>query len=129
MVRAAAEDERVELVGLWTHFATADELDSPFFDEQLERFRDLALPLKEEHPSLLLHAANSAATLREPGSHFDMVRCGIALYGIDPITEPVGFTRDDLELARVEHPVPTRSWGPRTVEEVREFRAHHQGWP
>ncbi|HET8738228.1 MAG TPA: amidohydrolase family protein [Acidimicrobiia bacterium] len=52
-----------------------------------------------------------------------------ALYGIDPITEPVGFTRDDLELARVEHPVPTRSWGPRTVEEVREFRAHHQGWP
>lgn len=52
-----------------------------------------------------------------------------ALYGIDPITEPVGFTRDDLELARAEHPVPTRSWGPRTVEEVRELRAHHQGWP
>jgi hypothetical protein len=52
-----------------------------------------------------------------------------ALYGIDAITEPVGFTRDDLELARIEHPVPTRSWGPRTVEEVRDLRAHHQGWP
>lgn len=52
-----------------------------------------------------------------------------ALYGVDPITEPVGFTRDDLELARSEHPVPTRTWGPRTVEEVRELRAHHQGWP
>ena len=51
------------------------------------------------------------------------------LYGIDPITEPVGFTREDLELARMEHPVPTRAWGPTTVEEVRELRAHHQGWP
>jgi predicted TIM-barrel fold metal-dependent hydrolase len=51
------------------------------------------------------------------------------LYGIEPITEPVGFTREDLELARAEHPVPTRTWGPRTVEEVRELRAHHQGWP
>ena len=51
------------------------------------------------------------------------------LYGIDPITEPVGFTRDDLELARLEHPVPTRTWGPSTIEEVNELRAHHQGWP
>ena len=52
-----------------------------------------------------------------------------SLYGIEPITEPVGFTHDDLELARAEHPVPTMAWGPRTVEEVRELRAHHQGWP
>lgn len=52
-----------------------------------------------------------------------------ALYDIDPITEPVGFTREDLEAARMEHPVPTRTWGPSTVEEVREMRAHHQGWP
>jgi len=51
------------------------------------------------------------------------------LYGVDPIAEPVGFTREDLEQARAEHPVPTRSWGPRTVTEVREFRAHHRGWP
>ena len=34
-----------------------------------------------------MHAANSAATLREPASHFDMVRCGIALYGCDPMNE------------------------------------------
>jgi predicted TIM-barrel fold metal-dependent hydrolase len=51
------------------------------------------------------------------------------LYGVEPITEPVGFTREDLELARAEHPVPTRTWGPKTVQEVRELRAHHQGWP
>jgi len=53
----------------------------------------------------------------------------VSLYGIEPITEPVGFTREDLEQARAEHPVPTRSWGPTTVEEVRELRAHHRGWP
>src|SRR5262249_29146554 len=87
LVRAAAADDRVELVGLWTHFATADELDSEFFDEQLARFRELALPLKEEIPSLMLHAANSAATLRARPSHFDMVRCGIAIYGLDPFQQ------------------------------------------
>jgi predicted TIM-barrel fold metal-dependent hydrolase len=52
-----------------------------------------------------------------------------ALYGIEPITSPVGFTVDELETARIEHPVPTLTWGPSTVEEVREFRLHHQGWP
>ena len=51
------------------------------------------------------------------------------LYGIVPITEPVGFTADELEAARVEHPVPTMTWGPATTAEVRDFRLHHLGWP
>ncbi|MGH8915414.1 MAG: amidohydrolase family protein [Acidimicrobiia bacterium] len=51
------------------------------------------------------------------------------LYGIEPITEPVGFTVAELEAARVEHPVPTMTWGPSTSEEVRAFRLHHRGWP
>ncbi|MGH2952848.1 MAG: alanine racemase [Solirubrobacterales bacterium] len=83
----AAAADGIELVGLWTHFATADEPGSRFFDEQLERFRDLALPSAARHPGLRLHAANSAATLREPEAHFDMVRCGIAVYGLDPFHE------------------------------------------
>ena len=87
-VRALAEriagDERVELAGVWTHFATADDRNSGFFDEQLDRFRSLAESLRAEHPGLLLHAANSAAALRDPAAHFDMVRCGIAIYGLDP---------------------------------------------
>jgi alanine racemase len=91
LVSVAADDERVELAGLWTHFATADEPDSEFFDEQLARFRELALPLREEHPELMLHAANSAATLRDLASHLNMVRCGIAIYGLDPFHEdPAG---------------------------------------
>jgi alanine racemase len=84
--QAAAADE-VELVGFWTHFATADEPGSAFFAEQLSRFTALAEQLRDRHPGLVLHAANSAATLIEPASHFDMVRCGIAIYGLDPFQE------------------------------------------
>jgi alanine racemase len=85
----AAPDLRA--VGLMTHFATADARGDPFFGEQLERFRRWALPLAERHPDLLLHAANSAATLREPDSHLGLVRCGIAVYGMDPFgQDPAG---------------------------------------
>ena len=84
LVAACAADASLEPAGLWTHFATADEADSSYFDDQLRRFRELAEPLKRKHPEILLHAANSAATLRDAGSHFDMVRCGIAVYGLDP---------------------------------------------
>jgi alanine racemase len=84
LVRACAEDDRLELAGLWTHLATADEPDRDYLDQQLERFAALVERLRAEHPSLLVHAANSAATLRAPESHFNMVRCGIAIYGLDP---------------------------------------------
>ncbi len=84
LVDAVAADDRLDLAGLWTHFATADEPDSDFFGEQLGRFTTLAERVRAEHPDLLVHAANSAATLRDPASHFDMARCGIAIYGLDP---------------------------------------------
>jgi alanine racemase len=75
----------VELAGAMTHFATADDLDDDgFFERQLAMFAAWARPLKAERPRLLLHAANSAAVLRDPESHFDLVRCGIAVYGMDP---------------------------------------------
>jgi alanine racemase len=84
IARAAAASADVDLVGLWTHFATADDPDSAFLDEQLDRFLELAVPLRSELGGLMLHAANSAATLREAKAHLDMVRCGIAIYGLDP---------------------------------------------
>lgn len=52
-----------------------------------------------------------------------------ALYGIDPIVEPLHFTFDELDEARSQHPVPTMTWGPSTPREVRDFRLHHRGWP
>jgi alanine racemase len=84
LARACAEDSQLELAGVWTHFATADEPDSGFFDAQLERFSPLAAAVKSEFPGVLAHAANSAAVFRDSHSHFDMVRCGVAVYGLDP---------------------------------------------
>jgi alanine racemase len=78
----------VELAGLMTHFATADDPDDDgFFVRQLAVFADWAREIKLEHPEILVHAANSAAVLREERAHFDMARCGIAAYGMDPFGE------------------------------------------
>jgi alanine racemase len=87
VVAAAAAAPHVELAGIMTHFATADEPQSAFFAEQLGRFSSWARAVKREHPGVLAHAANSAAVLRDPAAHFDMVRCGIAIYGLDPFGE------------------------------------------
>jgi alanine racemase len=98
-VLALAEQSRgVEPVGLMTHFATADEVDDEgFFERQLDLFARWAGELKAQRPELIVHAANSAAMLREAGAQFDMVRCGIAIYGMDPFgAEPA---ERDLEPA------------------------------
>jgi alanine racemase len=87
VAEAAATTAGVQLVGAMTHFATADELGDAFFGEQLARFETWALPLRERFPGLLLHAANSAATLRDAATHFDLVRAGIAIYGLDPFQQ------------------------------------------
>jgi len=81
---AVAADEHLELAGFWTHFATADELGDEYFPRQLAAFTALAERVRASHPQVTVHAANSAAVFREPASHFDMVRCGIAVYGLDP---------------------------------------------
>jgi alanine racemase len=77
----------VRVAGLMTHFATADEADGEnagFMAEQMLRFRGRLPALRERFPGAVVHAANSAATLRDPAAAFDMVRCGIALYGCSP---------------------------------------------
>jgi alanine racemase len=82
---AAVAAPGVQLVGAMTHFATADELgDGGFFERQLELFSGWAGQLKRAHPEILVHAANSAAALRDTRAHFDMARCGVAIYGLDP---------------------------------------------
>jgi alanine racemase len=81
--RVAARDD-LELAGVMTHFATADEPGDDFFGLQLDRFAAWAREVRARHPGVIVHAANSAATLREPAAHFDLVRCGLAVYGMDP---------------------------------------------
>jgi alanine racemase len=76
----------LELTGAMTHFATADG-DLEFAAAQLRTFTAFLDRLRAVIPAVSAHAANSAATLRLPGSHLDMVRCGIAVYGADPLNE------------------------------------------
>ena len=83
------------VVGLMTHFATADT-DEAFAKRQLERFLQATAPFAH----LTRHAANSAAALRLPETRLDAARCGIALYGLSPFgTDP---SEDGLE--------PVLSW-------------------
>ncbi|MBF6619658.1 MAG: alanine racemase [Patulibacter sp.] len=100
---SVAETAHLRLTGLMTHFATADDPADPFLGEQLARFSAVVERVRARHPGLIVHAANSAATLREPASHFDMVRNGIALYGMDP------FGRDPAEQG-LEPALAWESW-------------------
>jgi alanine racemase len=94
---AAQAADEVVLAGAMTHFATADEVGDDFFGEQLARFEAWVRPLVARHPDVIVHAANSAALLRDPASHFDLVRAGVAIYGLDPFQEDAAAR--DLEPA------------------------------
>jgi alanine racemase len=101
---------RPNVVGLMTHFATADDPGDDLFGAQLQAFREFVEAVGRD--DLVAHAANSAAALREPASHFDMVRCGIAVYGMDPFGE-------DPAAHQLEPALSLRSW----VGAVRRFEA------
>ncbi len=87
VAQAIDDAERLELTGVMTHFATADEPGDEHFSRQLERFEPFADELRTGYNDLVVHAANSAGTYRDESAHFDMVRCGIAVYGLDPFHE------------------------------------------
>jgi len=88
IARDVAARPELELEGLCTHFAVADEPDDPYTGEQLARFRKVVDRLAAEgiRPDLL-HAANSAGAIAFPDARLDLVRCGIALYGLAPSPE------------------------------------------
>jgi alanine racemase len=80
-----AADPALRLEGFWTHLAVSDEVDHPFNPTQLDRY-DAALAAlagRGIRPALR-HAANSGGTLWHPRGRYDMVRCGISLYGLAP---------------------------------------------
>ncbi|HEX4977900.1 MAG TPA: alanine racemase [Nocardioides sp.] len=88
---AAEESGAVRVTGIWSHFACADEPDHHANDVQEEVFREAcaeaeAAGLEPE----VRHLANSAAALLRPSSRFDLVRCGIASYGLTPAPAVVG---------------------------------------
>ena len=85
---AAAAHEaagRVRVTGIWSHFVASDEPAHPMNDAQEAAFREaLALAAEAGLDPEVTHLANSAAAILRPSSHFDLVRCGIAAYGLDP---------------------------------------------
>lgn len=82
---AAVADGTVTLTGVWSHLACADEPHHPANAAQRAAFQH-ALDVVAAHgldPGLR-HLANSAASVLDPASRYDLVRCGIAIYGLDP---------------------------------------------
>jgi len=90
MCRSVATHPNLELKALWTHFATADERESDFQATQRDRLAALGERIRSEFPEIKLHAANSAALIADPAAHFDMVRPGVAVYGMDPFGVDAG---------------------------------------
>ncbi|WP_405012919.1 alanine racemase [Kitasatospora sp. NBC_01539] len=89
-LRAQAEG-LVEIVGLWSHFAAADEPGHPSIQAQLDGFAEAVRYAETQgvRPEVR-HLANSPATLLLPQSHYDLVRPGLAVYGLSPVPDVGG---------------------------------------
>ena len=85
LARSITDLDEVVLDGVSTHCPVADEPDNPFTARQLRHFDDVVADVRAAgiDPGIV-HAANSAATLVHPASRYDLVRCGISVYGIPP---------------------------------------------
>ncbi|MGI8879527.1 MAG: alanine racemase [Jatrophihabitans sp.] len=108
LVAAAASADGVEVMGVWSHFVYADAPGHPTNAAQLERFRaGLEVAERAGLRPQLRHLANSAATLTLPDAHFDLVRPGIAVYGLNPVPQvpapgltPAMTLRSEVALAK-----------------------------
>jgi alanine racemase len=91
LARLVTEQPSLSLHAVCTHCAVADDPTDPFTDLQLDRFDEVLAALEADglHPPLV-HAANSAAAIAHPRSRYDLVRCGIAIYGIAPSAAVAG---------------------------------------
>jgi alanine racemase len=76
--------EGIEVTGIWSHLAFADEPDNPNNQKQLEKFMEVIEALGPRAEGLIKHVSSSAGMLSLPDAGFDMVRAGISLYGIHP---------------------------------------------
>lgn len=104
---AASELTTLHVEGLWTHLAVADEPGHPFTADQVRRFRAVVASMQEMglRPPVL-HVCNSAGLLGATDCCYDMVRCGITLYGVapSPALEGLADLRPALSLrARVSY--------------------------
>ena len=120
-----ASGDRLRLEGVWTHLAIADAPDDPFTTEQLARFdRALAAMRRDGLPTGVVHAANSAGLLAHPDTRRDLVRVGIAIYGVSPSPELEGSIDLQPALELVSRIVAVRTVAEgETVSYGRRWRA------
>jgi len=126
-IKYVSEKKEFKIDGFYTHFADADIKDKSFTLLQLKRFNKLIAKLKVENINLgLIHAANSAAMLDLPETYFDIIRCGIALYGYYPSFEtseslmlkPAMSLESNITTVKEVNPGETISYGRRyTINE------------
>ncbi len=101
----AQADGHAEIVAIWSHLACADEPGHPSIDLQAARFQQAYEETVAAGLRPLRHLANSAATLSRPDLHFDLVRVGIAMYGLNPLPyqedlHPVMTFRSSVALTK-----------------------------
>jgi alanine racemase len=98
LVTAIHEHRGLDLRSVWTHCAIADEVDDPFTAQQLARYEQVLADVAAAGIDVpLRHAANSAAAIAHPAARYDLVRCGISVYGLPPAPALAGLA--DLHQA------------------------------
>ncbi|MCH1512072.1 MAG: alanine racemase [Acidimicrobiales bacterium] len=95
LAKAIQEKPSLTLDGVWTHCAVADEAENPFTAKQLTVFQRTIDEIQSEGiNSTMYHAANSALALNKPEGRYDLVRCGLAIYGL----LPAGYESSEIDL-------------------------------
>jgi alanine racemase len=94
----AVADGTAEVVAVWSHLAYADAPTHPTLDAQVTRLTEAWQAARDRGLDPIRHLANSAATLTRPDLHFDLVRPGIAVYGLDPLGRAPGELRPAMTL-------------------------------
>ena len=83
--KAYQDSGLIEVIGIWSHFARADEAGHEFNKKQLENFKSAVAEAKSVGTTpQVIHLSNSAAAINDVDSHFDLLRLGIAIYGLSP---------------------------------------------
>lgn len=100
VVEAVHENNQIQVTGIYTHLATADEVASPYYKEQQERFAEMLAVFQQLHAApVLIHTGNSAAGIQYPTEMNHYTRFGIALYGLYPSREMKDLQQVKLKQA------------------------------
>ncbi len=99
IIKEIAALNNIEIDGMFTHFACADSKDKASVNRQIERFTNFVAKVKSEGVSLpIVHCYNSASIVDFDKPLFDMVRCGIITYGLEPSDE---VSKTNIKLQKV----------------------------